>query len=70
MRNHEVTQSDFLGFFPKARLCGYHGGEKNKAIDIITDPLKQRVWYEFSNNHTVVYAGPDLAEAIKYYNAA
>lgn len=70
MQNHEVTEHDFLEFFPKARLCGQHGGGKNKAIDVVTDPVGKRVWYEFSTNHAVVYTGPDLAEAIEYYNAA
>ncbi|WP_305910441.1 hypothetical protein Q9L42_021265 (plasmid) [Methylomarinum sp. Ch1-1] len=70
MRNHEVTKDDFLMFFPKARLCGQYGDGKNKAIDVVTDPVGKRVWYEFINSNQVVYTGPDLAEAIEYYNAA
>jgi hypothetical protein len=70
MKNHKVTVDDFIGFFPKTRLCGQHGNGKNKCIDVVTDPINKRVWYEFSDHHKVIYEGPELSEAIDLYNNA
>ena len=70
MRQGKICKEDIYGFYPKARMFGEHGKGKNKAIDVVTDPVEKRVWYEFSNNHNVVYCGPDLEEAIELFNAA
>jgi hypothetical protein len=68
MRN-EVTKNDFIGFLPKSRLCSQNNSRgNNKTIDVVTDPLEKRVWYEFSNNNEVVYTGEDLDKAIELFN--
>ena len=66
MNNQKVAEEDFIGLPLKTRLCGHHG----KFIDVIIDPVEKRIWYELNINYDIVYTGPDLAEAIEYYNAA
>jgi hypothetical protein len=68
MRN-EITKNDFIGFLSKARICSQNNSRgNNKTIDVVTDPIEKRVWYEFSNNNEVVYTGEDLDRAIELFN--
>ena len=69
-KKHEVTVETFEGFYSRARLCGSHGYGSNKSIDVITDPVNGRMWFEFCDHRTTVYTGPSLNEAIKLYNQA
>ena len=70
MKNHAVEISDFEGFETTNTMCGSAGHGKQKRLDVITDPVKQRVWYELIVDHTGVYNGADLVEALQMYNDA
>lgn len=68
MTTHTVQQKDFANFFPRVRLCGHHNPHTNKVIDMLVDPIKQEVWYEFIFHKEVLYVGFDFDKAIELYN--
>jgi hypothetical protein len=63
-----ISKSDLEGFITRNRLFGIHGKGHNKSIDILVDPVEKRIWYEFTSCRSVIYHGPDLDEAIGYFN--
>lgn len=65
----EATREALEGFYPKTRLFGEHRKGKNKAMDVVCDPVNKRIWYEVSVSHQWVYTGPELDEAISLFNA-
>ena len=67
---HQMSVHDFLDCTFVARLCGQHGNGVNKAIDVLTDPVKKRVWYEVTSVRREIYVGQELSEALEHYNAA
>ena len=68
MKNHIITKSD-MDYEASTRIAAQHGRGKNKSLDVVVNPAKKRVWYVLKNNKEQVYAGPDIDDAITFYNA-
>lgn len=65
---YKINKDMIKNFYPKSRCFGCHNKKVNIAIDIVVDPIKKRILYELSQNHKVIYQGPELDDAIEIYN--
>lgn len=64
----KISKEMLNGFQSRVRLFGHHNKTCNKSIDMIADPETKAIWFELKNYGSMMFAGPDLDEAIDIFN--
>ena len=69
MKNRKITKDDLVGYSATNCIMAESGKGKIKVLNVVTEVVGKRVWFEVLDRESEVYAGPDLDTAIELYYA-